>query len=168
MVQTTTATQGPRAPGAPAVNAGPDRAVPLGSNVLLQASITYTAAPPLLLRWRLYSGPANAAFTSTNQTNTTVSFTAPGTYTFLFSADNALHAVAYDAVVVTVTPVIRLAAERSGTNLALRWSGGAAPFRVERGTSFTPTNWSTVLTTNGTNATLPTNNNAAFYRVLGQ
>jgi hypothetical protein len=33
-------------------------------------------------------------------------------------------------------------------------------------TSLTLSNWSTVLTTNGTNVTLPVNASAAFYRVL--
>ncbi len=168
VVQTTGASQGPRSPGAPSVNAGNDQTIPLGNSAILQSSITYTAVPPLALQWRLYSGPAAVQFSATNQTNTTVNFSAPGTYTFLFSADDAIHTVAYDAVIVTVTPAIRLNAIRSGTNVTLRWSGGAAPFQIERTVAFNPTNWSSVLTTNGTNATFPANGSGAFYRVQGQ
>ena len=43
------------------------------------------------------------------QTNTTAIFNAPGVYTLMLSADNGVHAVAYDAVVITVPPVITLA-----------------------------------------------------------
>lgn len=166
VVQPTVATNGPRSPGAPIVNAGPDQAIQLGSNATLRAFITYTNPLPLTFMWRLYSGPTNVSFSATNQTNTTVSFTLPGTYTFLFSAENGLHTPAYDAVVVSVSPSLRMNIFRSGTNVALRWSGGSPPFRVERATSLTLTNWNTVLTTNGTNATLPVNTNAAFYRVV--
>jgi hypothetical protein len=168
VVVSTVATNGPRSPGAPIVNAGQDRVVSLGSNVALHAIVAYTNPLPLTLAWRLYSGPTNVTFSTTNQTNTIVSFTTPGTYTFLFSAENGLHTPAYDAVIVTVTSIIRLNIERTGTNVALRWSGGSPPFRLERTTSLTVTNWNTLLTTNGTNATLPVNTNAAFYRVVAQ
>jgi hypothetical protein len=165
VVQSTVATNGPRSPGAPIANAGTDQAIPLGSNATLRALVTYTNPLPLTFLWRLYSGPTNVAFSTTNQTNTTVSFTVPGTYTFLFSAENGLHTPAYDAVIVSVSSPIRMNIFRSGTNVALRWSGGSPPFRLERTTSLTLTNWSTVLTTNGTNVTLPVNTNASFYRI---
>ena len=165
VIQSTVATNGPRAPGAPLVNAGADQAIPLGNSALLNALVTYTNPLPLAVSWRLSSGPTNVAFSATNQTNGTVSFSAPGAYTFLFSAENGLHTPAYDAVVVTVTPAIRLNLVRSTTNLNLRWNGGTPPFRLERIASLKATNWTTVLTTNGTNATLPLSTGSAFYRV---
>lgn len=168
VVVSTVATNGPRSPGAPIVNAGIDRTVPLGSNVTLQAQVTYTNPLPLSVSWRLYSGPTNVIFSATNQTNTVVSFMAPGAYTFMVAAENGLHTPAYDAVIVTVTSSIQLNISRAGTNVALRWSGGTPPFRLERTTSLSPTNWSTVLTTNGTNATLPVNTNAAIFRIQAQ
>jgi hypothetical protein len=133
----------------------------------LNASVLYTNAAPLTLLWKLYSGPTNVTFSATNQTDTVVSFTALGTYTLMFSADNGIHTPAYDAVVVTITPTIRMNAVRSDPNVVLQWSGGSPPFRLERASSMA-TNWSTVLTTNGTNATLPANVGSAFFRVLGQ
>src|SRR5436190_12305452 len=167
VVQSTVATNGPRTPGAPIVDAGADQNVSLGSSALLSASVIYTNLLPLTLGWRLYSGPTNVTFSATNQTNTTVSFTAPRSYTFMFSAENGLHTPAYDAVIVNVSAssAIRINILRSATNVVLRWSGGSPPFRVERTTSLAPTNWNTVLTTNGTNVTLPANTNAAYYRV---
>ena len=42
-------------------------------------------------------------FANANQAATTATLPGPGTYTFLLSADDGVHAVAYDAVVVRVT-----------------------------------------------------------------
>src|SRR5215213_3518679 len=103
VVQGTIATNGPRTPGAPIVNAGGDQSISLGSTALLSASVIYTNPLPLTLGWRLYSGPTNITFSATNQTNTTVFFTVPGTYTFMFSAENGLHTPACDAVIVNVS-----------------------------------------------------------------
>jgi hypothetical protein len=55
------------------------------------------------IQWKLYSGPAGVAIDNPSQPATTVNLSAPGTYTFLLSADDGVHAVAYDAVVVRVT-----------------------------------------------------------------
>jgi len=166
VIQSTVATNGPRSPGAPLVNAGADQTIPLGDNAALNATVNYTSAVPLAVAWKLYSGPTNVTFTGTNQTNTIVSFTAPGNYTFMFSAANGVHTPAYDAVIVNVSPTLRINFARSGTNMALRWSGGSPPYHLERATSLALSNWSSVLTTNGTNVTLPMSANAAFYRVL--
>ncbi len=82
-------------------------------------------------------------FTATNQTNSFASFTAPGNYTFMFSAANGVHTPAYDAVIVNVMPTLRINLARSGTNVALKWSGGSPPYHLERATSLTLSNWST-------------------------
>ncbi len=166
VIQSTVTTNGPRSPGAPTVNAGEDQAIALGNSASLSAVVTYTNALPLAYAWQLYSGPTNVTLSGTNQTNTVVSFSAPGTYTFLFSAENGLHTPAYDAVVVTVIPAIRMNIARSGSSVSLNWSGGTVPFRIERATSLTQTNWSNVLTTNGTNVTLPLNTNISIYRMV--
>jgi len=168
VIQSTIATNGPRSPGAPIVNAGNDAIIPLGSTATLSASVLYTNPAPLTLAWKLYSGPTNVTFAASNQTNSTVSFSAPGSYTLMFSAGDGLHTPAYDAVVITVVPAIRLSIARAGTNVALRWSGGTAPFQLEQTISLASTNWSFLLMTNATNATLPVSTDAAFYRVLGQ
>src|SRR5207248_7591879 len=53
--------------------------------------------------WKVYSGPPGAAFANASQAATNVTINAPGTYTFMLSVDDGVHAVAYDAVVVRVT-----------------------------------------------------------------
>jgi len=53
--------------------------------------------------WKVYSGPPGVVFANPNQASTTVTINSPGTYTFLLSADDGVHAVAYDAVVIRVT-----------------------------------------------------------------
>src|SRR5213078_98182 len=53
--------------------------------------------------WKVYSGPAGVSFAYPNQPGTTATINALGTYTFMLSADDGIHAIAYDAVVVRVT-----------------------------------------------------------------
>jgi hypothetical protein len=102
VIQTTGATGGPRSPGAPSVNAGPDQSV----NVLSTATLNGVATVPTgtaTLQWNFYSGPVAVTNIGTSTLSSmTVSFRKPGTYTFMFSADDGVHAVAYDAVVITV------------------------------------------------------------------
>src|SRR5207237_2937399 len=52
--------------------------------------------------WKLYAGPAPVNFANPNATTTLVNFSQPGSYTFELSADDGIHAVAYDAMIVTV------------------------------------------------------------------
>ncbi len=94
--------EGPRSPGAPRVNTGPDLAAAVDTLIELNAQVVYTNTPPLAYLWRLSSGPASVTFSSTNQPSTTVSFPSPGEYVVMFSADNGVHAVAYDALTITV------------------------------------------------------------------
>lgn len=102
VVQATGPTEGPRSPGAPRVELGPDIAVLAGTAVALSAQVSYTNAPPLTYQWKLYSGPAAATFSATNQSSTTVTFPVAGEYIVMLSADNGIHAVACDAVTITV------------------------------------------------------------------
>ncbi|MEP6685330.1 MAG: hypothetical protein ABJB22_01020 [Verrucomicrobiota bacterium] len=102
VIQTTGATQGPRSPGAPSVNAGPDQSVDLSESATLSGMATVPNGSATL-QWRLYSGPAAVTIIGNSTTSSmTVSFRKPGTYTFMFSADDGVHAVAFDAVVLTV------------------------------------------------------------------
>jgi hypothetical protein len=70
--------------------------------------------------WKVYSGPVGASFTNASQGTTNAAINGPGTYTFMLSADDGVHTVAYDAVVVRVTGHNALA------NLATRVQVGAA------------------------------------------
>jgi fused signal recognition particle receptor len=114
-------------------------------------AVTYVGVPPLI-QWKAYSGPGVVSFGNPAQTNTTATFSAPGVYTLMLSADDAVHAVAYDAVMITVTPTIPLTISRTGTNVDLSWNGGTPPYAVEQAGALSANAWSAVLTTNGQNA----------------
>ena len=100
VIQTTGPTQGPRSPGAPTVDAGADQNI---SN--LGTTLTGTIVDPsgsATILWKLYSGPAAVNFANSNAATTVVNFSQSGTYTFELSADDSVHAVAYDAMIVNV------------------------------------------------------------------
>ncbi len=101
VVQSTGASGGPRAPGSPTANAGPDQKISLGSVADIAGDIQHTS--PVTIHWKLYSGPSPVTFGDSTQAVTTVNFTVPGTYTLMLSAADGIHAIAYDAVVICVT-----------------------------------------------------------------
>jgi hypothetical protein len=77
-------------------------------------------------------------------------------------------------VVLTVTavdslpPLTLLSPQPAGSNLLLRWTGGAPAYVVEKKTDLTTNaNWVLVLTNGGTNATVPLDTSSGFYRVRG-
>ena len=119
VVQTTGPNEGPRSPGAPTVDAGSDQFLEYPTNISLSGSVNDPSGRALV-NWKTYSGPAGASFTNASQAATSVAINAPGTYTFMLDADDGVHAVAYDAVVVRVTGHNALA------NLATRVQVGAA------------------------------------------
>jgi hypothetical protein len=102
VIQTTGPAEGPRSPGAPGVNAGADQFLEAATSISLNGSVNDPSGHAAVL-WRLYSGPGAVSFANANQPATTATVNGPGTYTFMLSADDGLHAVAYDAVVVRVT-----------------------------------------------------------------
>jgi hypothetical protein len=167
VIQSTGPNEGPRSPGAPTAYAGPDQALPIFQAAQLRGSVNYTGAPPAI-QWKLYSGPGTVAFGNSAQTNTTASFSTPGIYTLELSADDSTHAVAYDAVVITVTNAVSLAASRAGSNLNISWLGGSAPFVVESATSLPASSWSGMLTTGLQSASVPMTNTARFFRIKSQ
>jgi hypothetical protein len=100
VIQTTGPNEGPRSPGAPTVSAGADQNVDTFS-----ATLSGTVVDPsgtAAIRWQLYSGPGPVTFANSSSSTTMVTFGQPGAYTFLFSAADGVHAVAYDALVVNV------------------------------------------------------------------
>jgi K319-like protein len=102
VVQTTGLAESPRSPGAPNVDAGPDQFLEWPANISLSGSVNDPSAHASVL-WKVYSGPAGVSFANANQVSTTATINTPGTYTFMLSADDGTHAVAYDAAVVRVT-----------------------------------------------------------------
>jgi hypothetical protein len=108
VIQTTGPAEGPRSPGAPTVDAGADQVIGIDETANLSATVT---APNggATITWRLYSGPASVQLTNPNNATAIASFSVPGTYTFMVSASDNVHAVAYDAVIVKVMPRVRMA-----------------------------------------------------------
>jgi len=167
VIQSTGTNEGPRSPGAPIANAGPDQSVPFGQAAQLQGTVAFSSSTPLI-QWKTNSGPGSVTFGNAAQTNTTATFSAPGVYTLELSADDGVHAVAYDAVVFTVTNAINVSIARTGTNVNLSWTGGTAPFVVQATGALPPGSWTDLVTTNGQNASVPITNATAFFRVKGQ
>jgi hypothetical protein len=167
VILTTGPNEGPRSPGAPSANAGPDRTVSLDVPVTLSGVVTYSNPPPMIL-WKAYSGPGTVAFGNASQTNTTATFNAPGVYTLELGADDGVHAVAYDAAVFIVTTAINLFITVTGTNVNLSWAGGTAPFVVQEAGRLPAGVWSNAATTNAQSVSLPLTGAAEFFRVLGQ
>lgn len=102
VIETTGPNEGPRSPGAPSVDAGADQFIEFPMN----AALNGTVVAPLgnaVVQWQLYSGPAAVIFADSSQASTTASFSQPGTYTLMLSANDGVHTVAYDALVVHVT-----------------------------------------------------------------
>lgn len=166
-IQTTGPNEGPRSPGTPTAHAGADRSAFVGVPVQLQGFVSFTNTFPTAIQWKQYPEPASVTFGNPAQTNTLATFSAPGVYTLMLSASNGVHAVAYDAVVITVLPEIRLAITRAGTNVNLTWTGGAPPFVVERANALPAGSWSGALTTTVQSASLPSWGGAGFFRVKG-
>ena len=167
VIATTGPTEGPRSTGAPMVHAGTDETVALGiAPVQLRGAVFYTNAAPLATRWQLYSGPGTATFGNTNATNTTATFSVPGTYTLMLSASNGVHAVVYDAVTVIVQDTIQLSIARSGANLTISWAGGSPPYTLQSATELPASQWSSVVTTNGTNVSISSPVAHRFYRLV--
>ena len=91
---------------APVVNAGLDQSVESGQPIQLDASASDDGQPvgmSLNYNWQLLSGPGNAVFGDENALDTTVSFSATGSYQLQFSASDTLLADS-DEITITITP----------------------------------------------------------------
>lgn len=114
VIETTGPNEGPRSPGAPSVDAGPDQFIEFPMNAALNG-IVVAPLGNAAVQWQLYSGPAAVVFADPSQASTTASFSGPGRYTLLLSANDGVHTVAYDALVVHVT-----AGDSSMANISTR------------------------------------------------
>ena len=167
VVQSTGPTEGPRSPGAPEANAGAGQTVPLGQPVQLAGIVIFSNTPPMI-QWQIYSGPGPVTFGNAGQTNTTAVFGTPGSYTLELSADDGVHAVAYDAVVITVVSGLKVSISLAGANVNLSWTGGAAPYVVQQASSSPAASWINLVTTSQNSTNLPVTNTTGFFRVVGQ
>lgn len=166
-IQATGPDEGPRSPGVPIANAGPDQSAFVGVPVQLQGGVSFSNLFPTTNQWKRYSGPTNVSLANSVQTNTTATFAVPGVYTLMLSAADGVHAVAFDAVVITVSPAITLAIARAGANANLTWTGGAPPFVVEQANALPVNSWRSVLTTSVQNASVPLLDGVGYFRVKG-
>jgi hypothetical protein len=100
VVQSTTATGGPRSAGAPTANAGADQTVALAAG----AALTGTASGAAITsQWYLYpAGTTGATIANPANPTTTVQFATTGTYTLMLKVTDGVHAPAFDATVITV------------------------------------------------------------------
>ena len=142
VVQSTGATQGPRSAGAPGASAGGSQTIPFGAVATLQGSISAPGSTPVV-QWKMVSGPGTVNFGNATQAATTATFSLPGTYTLMLSADDSVHAVAYDAVTIDIV----LAAEGSisGNDFVVQFPTLAGrTYQVEESPDLSPTSWTTV------------------------
>ncbi len=166
VVQTANADEGPRSPGAPTIDAGPDMSI--GTNQALQLAGSVVAGGPTTIAWEVYDGPGEVHFDDAHRACPTARFSAPGDYRLRLSVDDGLHVVGYDAIIVHVTDIIRIEAIRVGGRIQLDWGGGNGPFAVESATDFSAGSWTHMITTNGTSVSFPVLIGERFFRVLGQ
>jgi hypothetical protein len=164
VIQTTGPTEGPRSPGAPVAVAGPAQTTGVGVLVTLQGTVNFSNLAPVML-WRQYSGPGTVVFGQAAATNTTAEFSAPGSYTLELSAADGVHAVAYDAVVITVTNGLAITITPKPGAVELGWQGGAAPYVIQAANGLSAGHWANILTTAQQSASLPISNSAEFFRV---
>lgn len=174
VVQTTGATGGPRAPGAPTVNAGPDqwRTATTGAATVVNLTGAIAGSGTLTTQWKLYSGPAGVTFGNAANSATTASLPVPGTYVLMLSAANGTHTPAYDALTITVTLNPQISAAGSDIKITFP-SGTGHHYRVQKSTTLNV--WQTIednITGTGSNVTitdagaLSTSGSRGFYRVI--
>jgi Concanavalin A-like lectin/glucanases superfamily/Bacterial Ig domain/Immunoglobulin domain/Immunoglobulin I-set domain len=117
------------------------------------------------------SGPAWLSVSGNgNLTGTPLSNDA-GTNVFLMKVSDpaGLFTTATMSLPVAPAPDIVSSAALQGTNLLLNWSGGIAPYQVQQATNLLNPVWQNLGTSTFGNAlTVPTTNDAAFYRIQGQ
>ena len=170
VVQSTGPTEGPRSAGAPSASAGGDQTIPLTATATLFGQV----AAPLggaTTRWRLYSGPGNAAIENPNVAVTTATFSTAGLYTMMLSEDDGVHAVAYDAAIIRVT--LPLAVQASGNDVIVQFPSVVGQrYRLEHTGDLLAGPWSILadnLAGNGANFIVPHPNaiplGQQYYRV---
>lgn len=102
---------------APAVEAGPNQILTLGTPANLDGAVTDDGLPPpaaLVTSWSKVSGPGNVAFANASAVDTTATFAASGVYVLrLTASDGALQAQDELTVIVTTAPVVNAGADQT-------------------------------------------------------
>jgi hypothetical protein len=166
VIQTTGAAEGPRSPGAPIAHAGIDQTATTDVPLALKSYVESSYAPTV--HWSVYSGAGPAMVSNASSTNATVTFTAPGNYVLLLSADDGVHAVAYDVIHVSVANGISASITPSGSAGNITWSGSTAPHVIEQAISLNSPQWLPIATNTTHSLTIQFTNQMAFYRIREQ
>ena len=165
VVQTTGATEGPRSPGAPVAEAGPDLSAAPRTEISLRGSVQTSAGTgPLATEWKLYSGPGLAQFSDAARTNTTVSFDATGEYILMLKATDGIHAPSYDTVRVRVSDTFTVNVRKDGTSVRVEWPDGGGNYAVES-TDDLSKSWGLSVMVNGNEFIVPQPEGQRFFRV---
>ncbi|MEO8352666.1 MAG: hypothetical protein ABI680_13090 [Chthoniobacteraceae bacterium] len=130
VIQTTGPNEGPRSPGAPSCDAGPDEYLEPGVSAQLHGSVL-PASTAAQVKWSKYSGPGDVSFTAPTSAETSASFSHPGCYVLMLSAGDGIHTTAFDAVKVDVRHAVEIL--REGDDIIVRFpSAEGQSYRVER------------------------------------
>ena len=144
VVQSTGSNAGPRSAGAPTASAGYDQYLTFGATASLPGAVSGSSPT---IQWTMYSGPGTVTFGNAAQAATTAAFSLPGTYILMLSADDGVHAVAYDAITVNVA--VNVTTSASGNDFMVRFPSLVGhTYRVE---------WTAVLTSSNSWNTLADN-----------
>jgi len=168
VIQSTGPNQGPRSPGAPMVDAGPDQTASISIAANLAGQVQYTNATPLLVQWKMDSGPGTVTFSNDQQPVTTATFSATGQYTLVLSATDGIHAPAYDGVIITVENTIQLNIQRTSSNMLVTWTGGHEPFHLETSPRLPASEWLSLGTFMTNRTEVNRNSNLLFLRVRSE
>ena len=84
------------------IDAGPDQTISFPGIAQLVATITDPEPPYMTIGWVKESGPGDVEFSDQRSAVTSAVFTQPGEYTLMLGGFDG--SVAYDTVVITVTP----------------------------------------------------------------
>ena len=150
VVQTTGAHEGPRSPGAPGANAGPDQVIAFGASATLSGAVSGSGA----VQWKVAAGPGTVTFANPSQPATTATFSHPGRHTLLLSVDDGIHAVTHDAVAIAV--VLDLSVTQEGNDSLVHFANLIGrSYRLERSPDLSPASWTTLADNlGGTGATI--------------
>lgn len=164
VIATTARTEGPRAPAAPAVNAGPDFSVAPNAPVLLAGTSSNTTST----EWKLYSGPGEVVLSNPWNLQATATFSAPGEYILMLAGSDLIHTPSYDALRVTVEPTlaapITVTVSRNAELVTLGWNDTGSSYTIEESTALGGS-WNPLSTTTEPSLRIEATNHHRFFRV---
>ncbi len=138
IVAATGVSGGPRSSNPMVVNAGVDQSITLATGATLAGTVSGGTNPTI--QWYAYPyapQPGTVNFGNASVASTTATFSAPGTYILMLSADDGVHAKTFDAVNITVANTVSNPVPTL-TNIAptTATTGGAAFTLTLTGTNF--------------------------------